>query len=419
LELVVIDTKVSHAHSTGGYGERRAACERGAQIMGVPALRDLSVADLRAQKLMDDLTFRRVRHVVTEDQRVLDTVATLRAEGRGRSALLPARIHARRFEISVPELDLAVDTARASGAIGARMTGGGFGGAAIALLDQELVPTVTAAVEAAFARGLHASAHLHGAPVGGRATRNPWHPRASARSVEHGAGNHPRTGGAPWPTSPSAPRTRSTSTSSTPTTGRQTRSRSCSSTVPAERRVVGPAESGAPRIRVPGDRVRPPRLRRVEQDGERIRLRHVRVGPARARRGSGTRRCRARRLLDGHGRDRAVPLAVRREPHREGRFLGSLEPYLLITDDNPDGAGDQAFFDGTAAAVAEDRYAFLTGFFRDFYNLDEMLGDRISQEAVDASVQVANQAGNAAIAAAPLTWPTDFGATSPRSPCRR
>lgn len=89
-------------------------------------------------------------------------------------------------------------------------------------------------------------------------------------------------------------------------------------------------------------------------------------------------------------------------------FLGSLEPYLLITEDNPDGAGDQAFFDGTAAAVAEDRYAFLTGFFRDFYNLDELLGDRISQEAVDASVQVANQAGNAAIAAAPLTWPTDF-----------
>ena len=89
-------------------------------------------------------------------------------------------------------------------------------------------------------------------------------------------------------------------------------------------------------------------------------------------------------------------------------FLGSLEPFLLITDDNPDGAGDQAFFDGTAAAVAEDRHAFLTGFFRDFYNLDELLGDRISQEAVDASVQVANQAGNAAIAAAPLTWPTDF-----------
>lgn len=89
-------------------------------------------------------------------------------------------------------------------------------------------------------------------------------------------------------------------------------------------------------------------------------------------------------------------------------FLGSLEPYLLVTDDNPDGAGDQAFFDGTSAAVADDRHAFLTGFFRDFYNLEDTLGDRISPEALDASVQVGNRAGNAAIVAAPLTWPTDF-----------
>ena len=104
------------------------------------------------------------------------------------------------------------------------------------------------------------------------------------------------------------------------------------------------------------------------------------------------------RYLSRYGSDRIAKAA----------FFGSLEPYLLITDDNPDGAGDQAFFDGTADAVAKDRYSFLTGFFRDFYNLDDLLGERISQEAVDASVQVANQAGNAAIAAAPLTWPTDF-----------
>ncbi len=91
-------------------------------------------------------------------------------------------------------------------------------------------------------------------------------------------------------------------------------------------------------------------------------------------------------------------------------FLGSLEPYLLITDDNPDGAGDQAYFDGTSAAVADDRHAFLTGFFHDFYNLDDTLGDRISPEALAASVQTANLAGNAAIIAAPLTWPTDFRA---------
>ena len=91
-------------------------------------------------------------------------------------------------------------------------------------------------------------------------------------------------------------------------------------------------------------------------------------------------------------------------------FFGSLEPYLLKTDDNPDGAGPQEFFDGIAASVREDRYAFLTGFYKDFYNLDQNLGTRISQEAVDASIQVANQAGNAAMAAAPLTWPTDFRA---------
>ncbi|MEJ1154566.1 alpha/beta hydrolase [Microbacterium marmarense] len=89
-------------------------------------------------------------------------------------------------------------------------------------------------------------------------------------------------------------------------------------------------------------------------------------------------------------------------------FLGSLEPLLLKTEDNPGGAGPQELFDGFAAAVREDRYAFVSGFFNDFYNLDDNLGSRISQAAVDASVQVANQAGNAAIAAAPLTWPTDF-----------
>jgi galactokinase len=155
LALLVMDTGVTHAHSTGGYGERRAACERGAALMGVAALRDLTVDDLpRARELMDDVTFRRVRHVVTENQRVLDAVRTLRTEDpRALGALLDASHVSMRddFEISVPELDLAVDTARAAGAIGARMTGGGFGGAAIALIDRALVPEATHAVETAFA----------------------------------------------------------------------------------------------------------------------------------------------------------------------------------------------------------------------------------------------------------------------------
>ncbi|MCR2819789.1 alpha/beta hydrolase [Microbacterium sp. zg.Y1090] len=92
----------------------------------------------------------------------------------------------------------------------------------------------------------------------------------------------------------------------------------------------------------------------------------------------------------------------------QAAFLGSLEPYLAITGDNPDGAAPAEFFQQTADAVRADRFAFLTGFFHDFYNLDDLLGDRISQEAVDASIAVANLAGNAAITAAPLTWPTDF-----------
>lgn len=104
------------------------------------------------------------------------------------------------------------------------------------------------------------------------------------------------------------------------------------------------------------------------------------------------------RYLSRYGSERVAKAA----------FLGSLEPYLLITDDNPDGAGPQDFFDGVAASVREDRYGFVTGFLKDFYNLDDTLGSRISQEAVDASARVAAQAGNAAIAAAPLTWPTDF-----------
>ena len=155
LSLLVIDTRVAHAHASGGYAARRASCEAGARALGVDSLRDLHVGDLeRAESLLDDETFRRVRHVVTENQRVLDTVRTLRERGPGAiGPLLDASHVSMRddFEISVPELDLAVATAQAHGAIGARMTGGGFGGAAIALMIDELVPVVTREVTAAFA----------------------------------------------------------------------------------------------------------------------------------------------------------------------------------------------------------------------------------------------------------------------------
>lgn len=155
LELLIIDTGVAHAHSTGGYSDRRASCEAGAGAMGVPSLRELSVDDLaRAREVLDDETFRRVRHVVTENQRVLDTVDALRDFGPlAIGALLDASHISMRddFEISVPELDLAVETAQANGAIGARMTGGGFGGAAIALVPADGVSRIQVAIDGAFA----------------------------------------------------------------------------------------------------------------------------------------------------------------------------------------------------------------------------------------------------------------------------
>ena len=154
LDVLVIDTLVTHAHSTGGYRERRASCEQGAAAMGAESLRDLSVHDLeRAASVMDEVTFRRVRHVVTENERVLETVRVLRESGPRAIGELLLTSHASMrddFEISVPELDTAVEAAMSGGAIGARMTGGGFGGAAIALVARDTLTAVTDAVTAAF-----------------------------------------------------------------------------------------------------------------------------------------------------------------------------------------------------------------------------------------------------------------------------
>ena len=95
-------------------------------------------------------------------------------------------------------------------------------------------------------------------------------------------------------------------------------------------------------------------------------------------------------------------------------FLASLEPFLLKTADNPDGAADQAFFQNIADTVKQDRYAYYTAFYRDFYNLDENLGTRISEEAVRHSWNTAASGGSYAASAAPLTWPTDFRADIPK-----
>lgn len=155
LSLMVLDSHVKHAHADGGYASRREACERGAHAMGVPFLRDLTVADLaKAHEILDDETFRRVRHVVTENSRVLATVETLSTSGPEAIGDLLLASHASMrddFEISVPQIDTAVEVAMESGAVGARLTGGGFGGSAVALVPSDRVSTIGEAVVAACA----------------------------------------------------------------------------------------------------------------------------------------------------------------------------------------------------------------------------------------------------------------------------
>jgi len=94
-------------------------------------------------------------------------------------------------------------------------------------------------------------------------------------------------------------------------------------------------------------------------------------------------------------------------------FLASLEPFLAITEDNPDGVAPFSFFEGIAAQAATDRYAFFTGFYNDFFNLDENLGTRVSAEAVRNARNIAAGSGPIASAAAPLSWATDFRADIP------
>ncbi|MGQ4461320.1 galactokinase [Streptomyces violaceoruber] len=174
MRLLVVDTRVKHSHSEGEYGKRRAGCEKGAALLGVDALRDVPYADLDAalERLGDEEEVRRlVRHVVTEDERVERVVALLESgDTRAIGAVLVEGHASLRddFRISCPELDLVVDTALASGALGARMTGGGFGGSAIVLVEAAGVDAVTKAVEDAFAAaGLKAPRVFEAVPSAG------------------------------------------------------------------------------------------------------------------------------------------------------------------------------------------------------------------------------------------------------------
>ena len=171
LALLVVDTRASHSLSDGGYQSRRKDCETAAGILGVDLLRDVTDQDAALDRLTDDVLRRRVRHVMTEIARVEEAVALLEAgdyRGLGK-AFTASHVSLRDdYEVSSVELDAVVDTALDQGALGARMTGGGFGGSAIALVDEESLPAVRTAVEEAFsAQGWDAPAFLTAPPSPG------------------------------------------------------------------------------------------------------------------------------------------------------------------------------------------------------------------------------------------------------------
>ena len=173
LTVLVIDSRAEHRHADGEYRTRREGCERAAGLLGVRALRDIGVDDLDAalRRLPDDELRRYTRHIVTEDDRVLRTVELLRG-GRVREVggLLTTSHASMRddYRITIPELDVAVETLLECGAVGARMTGGGFGGCVIALVEPHRADAAARAVVDAYeSRGYRAPTHFTVRPAAG------------------------------------------------------------------------------------------------------------------------------------------------------------------------------------------------------------------------------------------------------------
>lgn len=169
LTVLVTDTRVSHALVDGGYASRRADCEEAARLLGVATLREASLDGV--ETLEDDRLRRRARHVVTEIARVDELVTALGSGDLDAVGAAMAASHASMrddFEISCPELDASVDAAVSAGAVGARMTGGGFGGSTVALVRTGDVDAVRAAIDVRFAAdGYGAPAQLLAVPSAG------------------------------------------------------------------------------------------------------------------------------------------------------------------------------------------------------------------------------------------------------------
>ena len=154
LELLIIDTQAHHSLVDGGYAERRAACESAAAKLG-KSMRELNIAELEANK--DKLTnteYRRARHAVSEIARVIDCVKALESKdfvGVGK-LINQSHISLRDdYNVSCPELDVAVEASLSVGALGSRMVGGGFAGSAIALIKDSDIEVTKSAVKKAFA----------------------------------------------------------------------------------------------------------------------------------------------------------------------------------------------------------------------------------------------------------------------------
>lgn len=162
LQLLVVDTRVKHALGDGAYAERRAGCESGARALGVRTLREVEYAHLPAalERLAgeEEKVRRYVRHVVSDNHRVERVIGLLDAgDVRAVGPVLTEGHTSLRddLRVSCPELDLVVSSALTAGALGARMTGGGFGGSAIVLVEAPDADTVTKAIEESFATASH------------------------------------------------------------------------------------------------------------------------------------------------------------------------------------------------------------------------------------------------------------------------
>ena len=168
LVLLVIDTRTRHALADGQYGTRRKTCRDAATRLGITELREVADLESALGVLPDLIEQMRVRHVVTEIARTaafVDLVTRDRLRDVG--AIMDASHESLRtdYEVSCVELDLAVAAARAAGALGARMTGGGFGGSVIALVEADSASHVAGAVARAFSdRGLRQPAFLNAVP---------------------------------------------------------------------------------------------------------------------------------------------------------------------------------------------------------------------------------------------------------------